>query len=202
MRPTDLAEAGNESLPGYCLDAIREALPAFERQIKGFALPDWYRPSMRRLTTKNIAQAGRVGWQATGQLDSSIIERQLRTRVLPRARACYNQALTRNQVLAGQVGLRMEVGKGEVMMAGLTGSELNYDDDRLLQCLELAAWAMDVPAGNLDSQVYVINYPLQFEAPEGGSPPQAGEASDPMLERLVRSADVLSKYQNAHKGED
>jgi uncharacterized FAD-dependent dehydrogenase len=40
VRPTDLAEAGNESLPGYCLDAIREALPAFERQIKGFALPD------------------------------------------------------------------------------------------------------------------------------------------------------------------
>ncbi len=40
VRPTDLAETGNESLPGYCLDAIREALPAFERQIKGFALPD------------------------------------------------------------------------------------------------------------------------------------------------------------------
>jgi uncharacterized FAD-dependent dehydrogenase len=38
--PTDLAEAGRESLPGYVLDAIREALPAFERQIPGFALPD------------------------------------------------------------------------------------------------------------------------------------------------------------------
>ena len=40
VRPTDLAEAGRESLPAYVLDAIREALPAFERQIPGFSLPD------------------------------------------------------------------------------------------------------------------------------------------------------------------
>ena len=40
VRPTDLAAKGQESLPGYVLDAIREALPAFERQIPGFALPD------------------------------------------------------------------------------------------------------------------------------------------------------------------
>ena len=38
--PTDLAAAGRESLPGYVLDAIREALPAFEKQIPGFSLPD------------------------------------------------------------------------------------------------------------------------------------------------------------------
>jgi uncharacterized FAD-dependent dehydrogenase len=38
--PTDLAEPGRESLPAYVLDAIREALPAFERQIPGFSLPD------------------------------------------------------------------------------------------------------------------------------------------------------------------
>ena len=37
---TDLQENGRGSLPGYALDAIREALPAFERQIKGFSLPD------------------------------------------------------------------------------------------------------------------------------------------------------------------
>ncbi|MFN7570433.1 MAG: NAD(P)/FAD-dependent oxidoreductase [Betaproteobacteria bacterium] len=40
VTPTDLAQRGHESLPGYVLEAIREALPAFERQIKGFALPD------------------------------------------------------------------------------------------------------------------------------------------------------------------
>ena len=37
---TDLAQPGRGSLPDYALQAIREALPAFERQIKGFAMPD------------------------------------------------------------------------------------------------------------------------------------------------------------------
>ncbi|HEX2012144.1 MAG TPA: FAD-dependent oxidoreductase [Roseateles sp.] len=37
---TDLQAKGRGSLPGYALDAIREALPAFERQIKGFAMAD------------------------------------------------------------------------------------------------------------------------------------------------------------------
>ena len=37
---TDLNDAKLPGLPGYVLAAIREALPAFERQIKGFAMPD------------------------------------------------------------------------------------------------------------------------------------------------------------------
>ena len=37
---TNLAEPGRGSLPDYVLDAVREALPAFERQIKGFAMAD------------------------------------------------------------------------------------------------------------------------------------------------------------------
>ena len=40
VTPTDLARPGDESLPGYALEAIREALPAFERQIAGFAMAD------------------------------------------------------------------------------------------------------------------------------------------------------------------
>jgi len=40
VTPTDLAQPGHGSLPDYALDAIREALPAFERQIKGFSMPD------------------------------------------------------------------------------------------------------------------------------------------------------------------
>ncbi len=40
VRATNLAERGNESLPPYAIAAIREALPAFERQIRGFAMPD------------------------------------------------------------------------------------------------------------------------------------------------------------------
>lgn len=37
---TDLAEPGRESLPGKVLEALREALPAFERQIPGFSRAD------------------------------------------------------------------------------------------------------------------------------------------------------------------
>ncbi len=37
---TNLADEASPGLPGYVLDAIREALPAFEHQIKGFAMPD------------------------------------------------------------------------------------------------------------------------------------------------------------------
>ena len=37
---TDLAEPGRGSLPDEALVAIREALPAFERQIRGFAMAD------------------------------------------------------------------------------------------------------------------------------------------------------------------
>ena len=37
---TDLAELGRESLPPAVLEAIREALPAFERQIPGFSRAD------------------------------------------------------------------------------------------------------------------------------------------------------------------
>ncbi len=37
---TDLGSSANPSLPQYAIDAIREALPAFERQIKGFNRPD------------------------------------------------------------------------------------------------------------------------------------------------------------------
>ncbi|MES2228921.1 MAG: NAD(P)/FAD-dependent oxidoreductase [Pseudomonadota bacterium] len=35
-----LGAPGRAALPGYAIDAIREALPAFERQIKGFCMPD------------------------------------------------------------------------------------------------------------------------------------------------------------------
>jgi len=40
VRPTNLAAPGNESLPVYAIEAIREALPAFARQIAGFAMED------------------------------------------------------------------------------------------------------------------------------------------------------------------
>ncbi len=40
VRLTDMGAHGNAALPDYAIAAVREALPAFERQIKGFSLPD------------------------------------------------------------------------------------------------------------------------------------------------------------------
>ena len=37
---TDLGEPGRPSLPEYAISAIREALPAFERNLAGFSMPD------------------------------------------------------------------------------------------------------------------------------------------------------------------
>jgi uncharacterized FAD-dependent dehydrogenase len=40
VRLTDLAQRDRSSLPGYAIEAIREAMPAFDRQIAGFAMAD------------------------------------------------------------------------------------------------------------------------------------------------------------------
>jgi uncharacterized protein len=40
VKLTDLGAHGRAALPDYAIDAVREALPAFERQIKGFSMPD------------------------------------------------------------------------------------------------------------------------------------------------------------------
>lgn len=40
VRLTDLGAGADAALPAYAIEAIREALPAFERQIAGFAMPD------------------------------------------------------------------------------------------------------------------------------------------------------------------
>ena len=40
VKLTDLGARGNAALPDYAIDAIREALPAFERQIEGFGMAD------------------------------------------------------------------------------------------------------------------------------------------------------------------
>ncbi len=40
VRLTDIGAPGRAALPDYAIAAVREALPAFERQIKGFSMPD------------------------------------------------------------------------------------------------------------------------------------------------------------------
>jgi uncharacterized protein len=40
VTPTDLGDVRRPAVPLYAVEAIREAIPAFERQIRGFAMPD------------------------------------------------------------------------------------------------------------------------------------------------------------------
>ncbi len=40
VTPTNLADPKRPSLPAFAIEALREALPAFERQLQGFAMPD------------------------------------------------------------------------------------------------------------------------------------------------------------------
>jgi uncharacterized protein len=57
---TDLAP----SLPGYAIDAIREALPAFERQIKGFAMADAVLTGVETRTSSPLRMTRGKDWQS------------------------------------------------------------------------------------------------------------------------------------------
>jgi hypothetical protein len=161
---------------------------------EGFALPPWYTRRMLREARTQITHAGRAGHEVAGQLDERIFRRYLRQRVLPRTRACFNRALGRNRAQGGRVLFEIEVGKGEVMAAGVAQTELvEGSDPAFVDCLTEAAWALDIPAGHLDDRVYRIRYPVSFTAPEGGMPPSTTEGADPMFEMLMERADVLSR---------
>jgi uncharacterized protein len=64
VRLTDLAEAGNESLPPYVLEAIREALPAWDRQIPGFARPDAVLTGVETRTSSPLRITRGRDWQS------------------------------------------------------------------------------------------------------------------------------------------
>ncbi len=137
---------------------------------EGFAVPPWYSRKHQRGARLNLAWASRGRGEDRGRLDEKILRRYLGTRVFPRARACYNQALTRNQQLQGRVLFEFEVGKGEVMLATTDVSQLSQPDAGFARCLGEAAWMLDIPAGKLDDQIYRIRYPLVFNPPKVGQP--------------------------------
>ena len=117
---------------------------------------------------ERVAQAGR-GQERKGFLDEKIFRNYITTRVLPRARVCYNRALARAGDQGGRVVLEMEVGKGEVIRAGVRDTSLvRTGDAPLLDCLTEAAWALDVPAAKMDEKVYIVRYPMRLVAPIEG----------------------------------
>ncbi|MCB9700443.1 MAG: VWA domain-containing protein [Myxococcales bacterium] len=137
---------------------------------EGFATPPWLTRNHQRSARLEITWAGRGGYKEKGYLDERIFRRYLGTRVFPRARACYNRALTRDQTLGGRVVFELEVGKGEVMFARIAELALSHEDPELRACLLEAAWALDIPAGQLDDQLYRLRYPLVLNPPADGKP--------------------------------
>jgi uncharacterized protein len=61
---TDLDEPGRASLPDYAIAAIREALPAFERQIKGFAMADAVLTGVETRTSSPLRITRGRDWQS------------------------------------------------------------------------------------------------------------------------------------------
>jgi len=64
VRLTDLGQRDHASLPLYAIDAIREALPAFERQIKGFNMPDAVLTGVETRTSSPLRITRGRDWQS------------------------------------------------------------------------------------------------------------------------------------------
>lgn len=155
--------------PAALVASVRPAGPA-QAIAEGFTVPPWYGRKHQRTARLGITWAGRGRHEDRGHLDEKIFRRYLGTRVFPRARVCYNQALTRNQQIGGRVVFEFEVGKGEVMLATTELAGLTARDAGFERCLLEAAWMLDIPAGNLDDQIYRVRYPLVFNPPKTGRP--------------------------------
>jgi hypothetical protein len=147
-----------------------------------FVYPPWYSQHDRHDARRGIARAGLGGYMPKGRLSRSIFGYYLRTRVLPRARVCYNHAVARSHTQGGRVTMDIEVGKGEVMAVRMSTVELGEPDSKLVACLNEAAWALDIPAGKLDDRTYRLRYPLRLVPPEGGG---AARVGDPLGEGTV-----------------
>jgi Mg-chelatase subunit ChlD len=154
----------------------------------GYAAPPWLTRYHQRLARLSIMWAGRGGQLDRGHLDERIFRRYLLTRVFPRARACYNAALTRDQTLSGRVSFEIEVGKGEVMHAMIASQSMSRSDPIFEACILEAAWALEVPAGQLDEATYRLGYPVAFNAPAGGKPPVEGDPLGAGTVELLLSA--------------
>jgi hypothetical protein len=190
-------ELGSEAITSRLRANEQERLPqavaavvggaADEAAGEGFVRPPWYEAEDQRTAQLGITQAGRGGVERKGYLDRKIFRHYLTTRVLPRARVCYNHSLVRNPRQAGRAVLHMEVAKGEVMLASTDGVELEAGDDKLVACLGEAAWSLDIPAGELDDKVYVLRYPLRLVPPQGDKAADVveGLSDDQMMELMA-----------------
>ena len=105
-----------------------------------------------------------AGQRRTGELDRAVVERLMKHHVVPRARACYDRALRRDPKLAGTATIELEMARGEVQDARLSGGRL-AGNPALSSCLLDAAYATPVPAvalGDTHEAIVIARYPLRF----------------------------------------
>ncbi|MDC0722066.1 hypothetical protein [Nannocystis bainbridge] len=151
----------------------------------GFTRPPWFGLNQQRVARLGITWAGRGNGEERGFLDEKIFRNYLGIRVFPRARACFNKGLMRDQQLGGKVVFEIEVGKGEVMFARVDTTGLARREPGFEACLLEAAWALEIPAGRLDDQIYRLRYPVVFNPPSGGRPAMEDDPLGPGTVELL-----------------
>lgn len=135
--------------------------------------------------SRALAQHPLLGARRTGELDRAIVERLMKHHLVPRARACYEDALRHDHELAGAATVELEMVRGEVQDARLSRSSLASAP--LTTCLLDAAYATPVPAvalGDTGEIVVIARYPLRFRKVEqridvGRAPDAPDAAADP-----------------------
>jgi hypothetical protein len=168
---------------------------ASDAEALGFALPTWLTHRLARESRAGVDAVSGDGRLRRGELDADIIRRYIGTRVMPRTTACYNASLTRHRGQAGRFVFSFELGKGEVMLARVTDETLTHADPLLTRCMEEAAWKLEVPAGHLDGQVYLVRYPVKLTPPHGDAEATttAAPIDDTLYEIMMRRAEILSR---------
>lgn len=115
-------------------------------------------PSEEPKTTKSARPAPRDNWDCSGDLDRSALQaviRQHRAQV----RTCYERRLKVNNLLQGEVSLKIKVGaNGKVVTTAASGS---LTDAEVLSCMRRQAgtWRFPSPTGG---KCAVIAVPFQF----------------------------------------
>jgi hypothetical protein len=109
------------------------------------------------------------------QVDRITLERLFRDQLRPRAYACYERALGKHAGLAGKVTFSLDIGRGEITRASVTG----LGDTAFDACLLDVAYSLELPlpdpAAALDD-LTIAHYPLEFRMHEDKPFVIAGDA--------------------------
>jgi Mg-chelatase subunit ChlD len=98
-------------------------------------------------------------------LDQTLIKLLLRTHLQPAAFACYQRALPTNDTLAGTARFTLEIGRGELTRASVTGLGNSTFDACLLDAAYKITPPLPNPDYNTDDRT-IVNYPLTFSVRE------------------------------------